>query len=179
MLGHSKQNVSSALRKTDETDWLLRLLTPDSRGIILSGSHADRGNKMGLSEKLKSIGELVVKIHDGELKSDLQQRILDLQGDCFTLQEKNAALLEENGKFKSNLQNIEHREQILADVTLARNVYWKDDNPYCVACAQRDGQLIPLGRRGTHSNTAICPACKADYLNVFGDDPPPEAPSFA
>jgi len=132
---------------------------------------------MGLGEKIKGIGDLIVKVHDADLKADLQQRILDLQSDCFTLQEKNAGLLEENAKLRGQLQKVEDREKMLAQLKLERNAYWKDDTPYCISCVHKQHQLIPLARRRGQSTEAYCPTCKTPFSNVYGDDLPPHAPS--
>ena len=122
---------------------------------------------MEVIDKLRAISEAVVKVRDAKLKADLQDRILDLQGDCFTLQEKNAALLEENGKLKGQLQQVEDRQQLLAQLKHERNAYWKDDKPYCVACVHRERpRLIPLSTKGIGG---VCPECKTQYECVFGD----------
>ena len=145
---------------------------------------------MGLGDKIKGIGDLVVQVHDADLKADLQQRILDLQGDCFALQEKNNALLDENNKLKAQLQQVEDNRQLLDGLTLERDVYWKDGIPYCIACVHRDKQLVPVAPVHVHSlrlkerrpgNDAQCPVCGKKYNNVFGDEPPfkePPSPSY-
>ena len=129
---------------------------------------------MGLADKIKGISDLVVKVHDNELKIQLQEHILDLQNDCFALQEKNAALLGENSQLAARLREIGQHERAVADLDLRRNVYWKDNIPYCVACVHDKGKLIPIACRGAFSTAGYCPSCKTFYANVFGDDQPPE-----
>ncbi len=134
---------------------------------------------MGISDKIKGIGELVVQVHDADLKIALQQRILDLQGDCFELQEKNASLLEENGNLKNEIHEFIGKKDLLSQLKFERNVYWKLDIPYCPACFGNNGKLIPLSQYSPTETTGDCPSCKYEYAHVFGDEPTQRGPGIA
>ena len=123
---------------------------------------------MGIGDKIKGIGELVVQVHDADLKVELQQRILDLQSDCFTLQERNSEVLARNTELREALDAASKRADVRkCIVMMAESAYvFKDElgrRVICSACFESKGVTIPLTYHLAQVIDGICPSCKAKY----------------
>lgn len=130
---------------------------------------------MGALEAIKTLGTRLVDIHDAELKSQLQQMVIEAQGEVLGLQEKVASQRDEIENLKRELQEVRDKTDLLAEVRFEHNAYWvpSDSEPkaYCVGCVHSRAQLLPLARHGRGSAGAYCPVCNTKYREVYGTDP--------
>lgn len=69
---------------------------------------------------------------------------------------------EENSSLKAKLGELETQLRLRADLTYARNSYWRgEEGPFCSRCFDGDGKLVRLHTRPDDRVYADCPNCKA------------------
>ena len=103
--------------------------------------------------------ELKVKIADlATALADARMSVLDAQQEIID--------------FRGQIQQLEARADVRSGLRHKNNAYYLQDGdresgPYCVACFEREEQLVPLSKLPVHfqspGSTHQCPGCRAIY----------------
>jgi hypothetical protein len=110
---------------------------------------------MSIIDDAKSIVGIIRKTDNVEL----QQKILDLQGQILQL-------VEDNMNLKEEVRGLNERTRIKETLTFRNDAYWipraenAEDGPYCSKCWDSEGKLI---RQHSMRNPSFheCPECKS------------------
>ncbi len=171
-------NLVDALAKTPELS-ILALRKGPLRGFAIERLITTIDAAMGMRESISNVIKLLVKVRDADLKAELQEALLDAQGEALDLQERVARLQEENVELRKRLGAKDEAERLEREVLyLAQGVWWRKDEQalqaYCPSCWACSQTLIPLTRhyRGTLRYGGECPTCKAPFPQAYAGDKP-------
>ncbi len=135
-----------------------------------------------MRESITNVANLLVNVHDAELKAELQAALIDAQGEALALQERVARLQEKNTELTRCLEARDEAKRLEREVLyLSKGVWWRRDeesfHAYCPSCWAKSQTLIPLTRQYvTFGYSGLCPTCKARFERVYaGDKPDPPA----
>ena len=124
---------------------------------------------MGLIDSAKAIGELVKKVHEADLKIEMQGQVIALQGEIMEIQQELSISRNENETLHGRLKVIEKHEVLKARLQRRHNHYVDpNDNPtrpYCIGCFDNHGKTVTLTKMP--SGRGDCPVCKSSFLGVF------------
>ena len=106
----------------------------------------------------------LLEVRDLSKNADAMFVISDLKLTLADIKVQVADLIEENADLRSKLEKANQPPE----VELRNGIYYKpgEDNPYCSACYENNGQLIPLVELSGHFQVIAkysCPSCKAHY----------------
>lgn len=136
---------------------------------------------MSLKDYFGNIKTLLVRVHDAELKAELQAALLDAQGEALDLQERVARLQEENLELSEQLRERDERSGIAERLYYARHAYWRKDeeacSAYCPTCWDSDHKLLHLMHVANHAG--YCIVCKKAYHYVYDGPRPKEGDTAA
>ncbi len=107
---------------------------------------------MSMKDSIGNVAKLLVNVHDGELKAQLQEALLNAQGEALDLQERVARLQEENAELRRRLEARDEAKHLEREVLyLSKGVWWRKDEEsfqaYCPSCWAKSQTLIPLTRQ--------------------------------
>ncbi len=130
---------------------------------------------MSIKDSIGNVAKLLVKVHDADLKAQLQVALLSAQGEALDLQERVARLQEENAQLSDQLRKRDELSDIAEQLFYARHAYWRKDektcSAYCPTCWGSSHKLIPLMH--VADDAGYCTACDKAYHYVY-DGPRPE-----
>jgi hypothetical protein len=96
--------------------------------------------------------ELVQRVKESELRSQLQDRILELQAHLLDLQETIASLREEK---RSLLERVS-----IGEMTMKDGMLWDgEDGPFCPSCAQGDDRKVRVSKNPANG-WYVCDVCQ-------------------
>lgn len=132
---------------------------------------------MGMRESIKNITNLLINVHDADLKAQLQTAVLDAQGEALNLQERLAKLQEENAELRKRAESSDRASELENDLYFARNGMWRKSetalSAYCTTCWATKQQLIRL-KPGYQQDGGFCQGCEYVHDGVYANDTRPE-----
>ena len=118
--------------------------------------------------------DLLVGLHDAELKTQLQSLLLDAQGEALELQEQVARLQQENAELRKRMESEEEaKRREREDLYLERGVWWqrgeRQTQAYCPGCWVKRQALVPLTDAVVAGRPlgGRCPICKASFSRIY------------
>lgn len=138
---------------------------------------------MSIRESIGTAVNLLVKVHDADLKAQLQAALLDAQGEALDLQERVALLQEENAELRRRAEARDEAKHLEREVLyLSKGVWWRKDEgacqAYCPSCWAKSKTLVPVSQQFLSALRygGVCPTCKARFENIYaGAKPNPPA----
>ena len=125
---------------------------------------------MGIGDTMKTVKDLVVSVHDAELKSALLEKLLDVQLHADALLAEKRDLKDEIATLKDISEREQHFEVDKASgVTIDKS---QGGSYICTVCWQNDHKIIPVVQYAKTNQRGICvnAKCKASYPNLFEDE---------
>ena len=107
---------------------------------------------MSIRESIGTAVNLLVKVHDANLKAQLQEALLSAQGEALDLQERMARLQDDNVRLSDELRKRDELSGVADQLFYARHAYWRKDetidSAYCPTCWDTKRFLVRLMRTG-------------------------------
>lgn len=123
---------------------------------------------MSIIDSFKTASSIVVKVHDADIKAEIQAALLNAQGEALELQARVATLQEENVELHKDIEARKHAADLADKVFLARHAIWMKDNSndaaFCPTCWQTTRKLVSLMKT---NRSGFCHACKAYHDFVY------------
>ena len=131
---------------------------------------------MSIKDSIGNVAKLLVKVHDADLKAQLQEALLSAQGEGLDLQERVAELQEENARLRGERDARDEVAKVSEQLFYARNAYWRKDetidSAYCPTCWDTKRFLVHLTRERT--TAGLCYSCKSRHHFVYNGPRPNE-----
>lgn len=131
---------------------------------------------MSMRESISNVANLLVKVHDADLKAQLQEALLNAQGEALDLQVQVAQLQEEKAKLAEQLREKSRTTDLGEKLYYARNGYWRRDetivSAFCPTCWDAKGLLMRLDDFG--EGRGVCHHCQECYESVYNGGRPAE-----
>lgn len=122
---------------------------------------------MSIRESIGNVTKLLVKVHDAELKAELQEALLNAQGEALDLQERLARFQEENAELREQLRSKSQADKLAEQLFYARDVYWRKDesifSAYCPTCWDTKRLLVRLE---ISDESSWCEPCKQNFYQL-------------
>lgn len=117
---------------------------------------------MGVTETFKTLWEIARQYDNAELN----QQILELQGEVGDLQQAKHKLKGRCRDLEAQVEDLENRLAFSEDLTLEQGVYWarggdSPDSPFCTRCWDVEKRAVRLIEREGFFHH--CPQCETSY----------------
>lgn len=128
---------------------------------------------MGIKDSVSAAVSVVKQVHDAKLQAELYARIIDLQNECFELQQSRDDAIrkatELEGRIKSRSKIRLHGEAYMLTDELG-------ERPICPHCFEKSNHVVRLTGH-SHSGSSECTICKTWFGGVHPPRPLPRIPS--